>query len=374
LILSRKTKISRKMKYRSEQQTLLTPKKQSYLCVLTMTTRNLPLTLLLMMVIISAGSLLQLQSVSATFPGKNGRIAFERGQPQQIFTVNPDGSGLTQLTNTGGNRLPRWSADGTKIVFQSERNVRDAIWVMNADGSGQTQVTHSSYPSYDPAFSPDGSKIVFVNGSSGFQLWVTNIDGSNQKALTTGPDSDFTPVWSPDGSKIVFRRQLSNAVHIFVMNAADGSGPTDVSKDPNAQDYGPEWSPDGRMIAFFSSPSWGIWVMNVDGSGRKQLSSPPPTLADETPAWSPDGTKIAFFRGHDSIWVMNADGSNQIDITKSQPNSDTDYAPNWQPLFANPVGGVVLPTSKIDIVAPLAALAGLIAAVSAVIAVKKRRD
>jgi hypothetical protein len=71
--------------------------------------------------------------------------------------------------------------------------------------------------------------------------------------------------------------------------------------------------------------------------------------------------------------MNSADGSNLIDITQSQPNSDTDFAPNWQPL-ANPVGGVLMPTSKLEILTPYLALAGLIAAVSAVVVVKKRRD
>jgi hypothetical protein len=71
---------------------------------------------------------------------------------------------------------------------------------------------------------------------------------------------------------------------------------------------------------------------------------------------------------------MNVDGSNPVDITASQPNSDTDTTPNWQPLRMGAVGGVVMPTSKLEIAAPLAALAGLIVAVSAVVAVKRRRD
>jgi Tol biopolymer transport system component len=362
--------------------------------VLTMMTRKLPLILLLMAVIVSAGSLIQLQPVSATFPGANGKIVFERNisatttVDYEIFTVNPDGSGLTQLTFTGENFGPRWSADGTKIVFFSDR-VTPAdndgsyeIWIMNSDGSGQTQLTFNpnSFQAVRPAFSPDGSKIVFESNqlpSTNPNIWVMNADGSNQKQLTTS-SGDYLPVWSPDGSKIVFNSARTGHSQIFVMNAADGSGQTDISKSPSNTDMMSEWSPDGRMIAFTRITQAGvesIWVMNAaDGSGQKQLSNPTNGLSDFTPAWSPDGTKIAFARGIDSIWVMNADGSNPTDITQSQPNSDTDEFPNWQPLPARPVGGVLLPTSKLDIVAPFAALAGLIAVVSAVVAVKRRRD
>jgi Tol biopolymer transport system component len=358
-----------------------------------MKTHKLPLVLLLMMVIVSAGCLIQLQSVSATFPGKNGKIVFVRYLPppgstsyqDQIFTVNPDGSGLAQLTNTGANRLPRWSADGTKIVFVSDRiTTADAdgnaeIWIMNADGSGQTQLTFtpSTVDNDYPALSPDGSKIVFSRTSGGLSnIWVMNADGSNQQQLTNAGKDSF-PVWSPDGLKIAFASTRTGEYEIFVMNS-DGLGQTDISNNPGAFDFFPEWSPDGTRIAFaryqIQQGVEAIWVMNADGSGQKQLSNPPNPLADLCPAWSPDGTKIAFARGIDSIWVMNADGSNPVDITQSQPNSATDTQSNWQPLSMNPVGGVVLPTNTLAILAPYLALAGLVIAVSAVVVAKKRRD
>jgi Tol biopolymer transport system component len=343
-----------------------------------------------MMVIVSAGFLIQLQPVSATFPGANGKIVFSRNigaaaPDYEIFTVNPDGSGLTQLTSTPDNVMAHWSADGARIVFASDRDTpadadgNSEIWIMNADGSGQNQITYTTLPIENgfPAFSPDGSKIVFSREDPGGEnIWVMNVDGSNPQPLTnTGKDT--APVWSPDGSKIAFTSTRTGDEEIYVMNV-DSSGQTDISNNP-ATDYVPEWSPDGKMIAFISDRNGGIksiWVMNADGSNPMQLSNPANGLSDAYPAWSPDGTKIAFTRAPapHNVWVMNADGTNPVDITLGQSHSDTDIFTNWQPLFPNPVGGVVLPTSKLEIVAPFAALAGLIVAVSAVVAVKKRRD
>src|SRR5262245_49850962 len=83
-------------------------------------------------------------STSAGFPGENGKIAFHsfRVGNLAIFTVNPDGSGIAQLTSGLANdSSPSWSADGSKIVFTSDRDGNEEIYSMNADGSSQTRLT-----------------------------------------------------------------------------------------------------------------------------------------------------------------------------------------------------------------------------------------
>jgi Tol biopolymer transport system component len=107
-----------------------------------------------------------------TFPGGNGLIVFAADQfavdDFEIYTMNPDGSRFTQLTNTTGiNRYPSWSPDGTKIVFGSNTVTVDnptgdyEIYVMNADGSGVTQLTFNTIEDLGPSYSPDGTKIAF---------------------------------------------------------------------------------------------------------------------------------------------------------------------------------------------------------------------
>ena len=97
-------------------------------------------------------------AAQAAFPGQNGKIAFtsDRSGAFQIYAMNPDGSGQTQLTNDGGNFQPAWSPDGRRIAFVSNRDPSDQncndfdipcnteIYFMNADGSGQTRVTDTT--------------------------------------------------------------------------------------------------------------------------------------------------------------------------------------------------------------------------------------
>jgi dipeptidyl aminopeptidase/acylaminoacyl peptidase len=156
-------------------------------------------------------------------------------------------------------------------------NRRDTeIFVMNADGSGQTNLTNNPAQDGSPDWSPDGTKIAFTsNRRSGvtYDIVVMNADGSGQTEVTTDPADDVDPNWSPDGKRIAFARFGGN-VDIFVMNA-DGSGQRNLTDD-GSNDRGPAWSPDGKKIAFTSNgegDNLDIFVMNVDGTARRNLTN-----------------------------------------------------------------------------------------------------
>src|SRR3954447_2597062 len=155
--------------------------------------------------------------------GTNGRIAFVRAG--DLWTMNPDGSGQTQLTSGPGNDVePNWSPDGQKIVFSSNRDEPGAdcigpfrchyeIYTINANGTGLTRLTtRPNHQDIAPVYSPDGRKIAWTaDGPVASDIWTMNADGTEQTDVTnaTRPDPPLnccgsafsafymTPDWQP---------------------------------------------------------------------------------------------------------------------------------------------------------------------------------
>ena len=287
---------------------------------------SLPATLIAaVLVITSAGP------AGATFPGKNGRIAFAGAT--DIFTMNPDGSDVQQLTSFGPNGFAyaqSWSADGRQLVFAATASPSTApvqLWIMNADGSGQHQLLNDpSFADTFPGFSPDGTTIVFerCHPNMGCTLYRVQADGSGLSALTNFGENtdlfDVTAEYSPDGQTIAFAGFNRGGVlsAIYLMNA-DGSDIRRITP-PELEAFLPDWSPDGKKIAFSTRSQYPpntinqeTWVVNTDGRELKQVTFPG-ALHDFFPSWSPDGTFIAFERdaadfSSSGIFVIQADGS-----------------------------------------------------------------
>jgi Tol biopolymer transport system component len=270
----------------------------------------------------------------ATFPGVNGEIAFDsnRDGNEEIYVINPDGTGETRLTNDpASDHNPRWSPDGTKIAFNSSRAGNTDVWVMNADGTGLTNLTNNPAEDFSPAWSPDGTKIAFGSDRDGARdIYVMNADGTGATRLTNGTGFGGGISWSPNGTKIVFANFRDGFSAIYTMNA-DGTGETQLTNNPEG-DGSPDWSPDGMKIAFTRTQGGNaqIYVMNADGTGQMNLTNS--SSFDFIPSWSPDGTKMAFTSNRDgnpNIYVMNADGTAQTRITT---NSAADLRPSWGPV------------------------------------------
>ncbi len=157
-----------------------------------------------------------------------------------INVVNADGSSTakTKLTNlSADDHNPSWSPDGSKIVFDSNQNGNVNLFVMNADGSGRTQLTTGTTTlDEEPIWSPDGSKIAFRRDSN---IYTMSATGANVKAVTTGLRSSFGVCWSPDGSKIAYSAANPINSAIFTINA-DGSGKIALTNGSSV-DFKPSW-------------------------------------------------------------------------------------------------------------------------------------
>lgn len=254
-----------------------------------------------------------------------GRIAFftDRDGNWEIYTMNPDGSGLANLTrHPGEDRNPAWSPDGTQIAFSSDREGDYDIYLMNADGSNLRKITSNVSWNQVPKWSPDGSRIAFVSDRQGsWDIFVMNADGSGQVGLTSSSALDTNPTWSPDGSRIAFLSERDGNAEIYIMNA-DGSGVARVTNHPE-EDGVFDWSRDGSRLLFGSGRdgNFDIYSMNVDGTDIVRLTDNP--AVDSFASWSPDGGFIVFNTerdGNAEVYVMRSDGSEPTNLSNSPGN------------------------------------------------------
>ena len=163
-----------------------------------------------------------------------------------------------------------------------------AVVVLTACGSASENISASDTKS--------GIFLIVSDRDGDSEIFVMNADGSKKQQLTDNDVRDLDPAWSPDGKQILFVQGNETSFRIHLMEA-DGSRENLISAEDSQtySDDGPAWSPDGEEIAFFSDRDGDseIFVVNVDGSGVRQLTDN--DVADLYPTWSPDGEEIAFF-------------------------------------------------------------------------------
>jgi len=167
-----------------------------------------------------------------------------------VLDVAASASPRRLTNNTTGEWQAAWSPDGTQIAFASERDGNDDIYIMNADGSNEQRLTYNSEWDLYPVWSPDGEKIAFQSYRDGnWNIYVINVadslqsgtaDGNALQQLTDYPAPGEFPAWSPDGTQIVYE-SLRSSEEIYVMNA-DGSDQRALTENA-VEDYGPDWRP-----------------------------------------------------------------------------------------------------------------------------------
>jgi Tol biopolymer transport system component len=293
-----------------------------------------------------------------------------------LFTMNPDGTGVKQLTRARRGVVDQfgdWSPNGKAIVF--ERKVScppagpkngldgtcDRIYTLRRDGTGLRALVPCGFNvsrpfpgtcvgARTPAWSPDGSKIAFRfalvdddyvdSFTTNIGIWIVNADGTGRRQVTQrtpGSSWDREPQWSPDGKKLVFVRDdlRRKAEAVFTVNR-DGTGLFQVTPWTLTAGTRPDWSPDGRWILFGAAPRGlaNVYKVRPDGTSLTNLTKRLPN-GYLSSTFSPNGTMIVTARtpgagpeGAADVFVMHADGSNVRQITKTRLwESSVDWGP-----------------------------------------------
>jgi TolB protein len=190
---------------------------------------------------------------------------------------------------TGTNSSPAWSPDGSKIMFMSSMQGNPDLYVADSNGSHPKRLTFSVGVNTSPAWNPKtGQEVVFVSDRAGAghpQLYTMNLDGSSiEKIALEDAGYVIDPAWSPNGQLLAFSWQRPDGNYdIYVMDIANHQL-VQLTRDTGRNER-PCWAPDGRHIVFESTRTGGrqIWTMLADGSDAHQLTK---QGSNESPSWS----------------------------------------------------------------------------------------
>jgi Tol biopolymer transport system component len=292
----------------------------------------------------------------ATRTAATGRIAFSDFVTNQIYAVNPDGSGLAQLTHEPDGfaaRSPGWSPSGSRLLFSRIHlsNFVGRIWIMNANGTGQRRLATDGpgHSDMQPSYSPDGRHIVFTRCLPNFEhcaIWLMRSDGTHRHVVVPfiavpNETSNFDPKMSPDGRRLTFTRFGFRGITSQVWVARSNGTHAHPLTAPRLEAGQPAWSPDGRHIAFASNSARvqsSVYVMRANGTGVTRLVTTKWPTNNFGPSYSPSGGRIAFSsdRRHpdlccEELFTMRATGSQQHLVT-SGPQGVVDIAWGTAPL------------------------------------------
>lgn len=243
---------------------------------------------------------------------------------------------------------PRFSSDGTSLIFESTRDGKYAVYTIDADGTKLRKVTDGKQNDAQPQWSVDRRFITFTSDAGGVpKVHIMAADGTGRRAINTGPKPDAAPAFAPDGSFVTWAATTELAVNwrdIGIV-AADGSGPRLITSGPG-NDQSPIFVTNTRVVFTRDVPPGPDWLkltpedhakrrasseimaVNIDGTGLEHLTKN--EVLDGNPSWASAIQRIFFTSGRggsQELFSMTAGGSDVrrvMDATGIQPSVSSD--------------------------------------------------
>jgi Tol biopolymer transport system component len=271
------------------------------------------------------------------FANPGPEIAFvsdrDNGRPL-LYVADLDGRNMRRLTDraSGFEGSPDWSPSGDLIVFSaySADLSSSTINIINSGGGNELEIVRSERAHNNrPRFSPDGSRIVFESDRDGnFHVYVARVDGSDQRRVTGEDMEETRPSWSPDGQRILFSGRANGVYQLFEVNL-DGTGLRQLTDTP-LHKRSAEYSPDGHRILFHATSGrvnvgpTQIYVLDT-GTGAVTALTHVDGQAGNA-RWTRDGRRIVFTLRDQNrkgdVCIMNSDGSGLQHLTDDPANDD----------------------------------------------------